>query len=272
MLVAPVIRRVGLPLPQMASVGTPPGGDGRSRAVEVHVVRDLRGARRAAVEVRLHQRRAERVAEQVDLVGVRRVFSSVAMRGSRRGEHLRLRLGGEQRVVLVHRDQIGAVAVAGEAQRLRLELRARAREAVHEDHRAAGSGWMRRRRASGVRPPRHVGERERQRARQRPRQGREPAASALPSSHPRLGIVPPSCHNGTALPRGGYLRARSVTDKAERRDGRRAHRHHETDTRALIIRAAEKLFAARGIDGVSLPRDQPRSRAAQRDALQLPLR
>ena len=67
-LVAPPMLSAEFPSPHTASVGTPPGGDVGRRAVEVHVMGDLRRPRRRAAEVALRDGGAERVADELDLV------------------------------------------------------------------------------------------------------------------------------------------------------------------------------------------------------------
>jgi hypothetical protein len=102
-------------------------------------VRDLGGALGRAVQVGLHERGAERMAEEVDLVGAR-LGEELVDESIQAREDLRLRVDREARIVLVHADVARGVAVAREAHRLRLVLGAGARAAVDEDDRPEGVG------------------------------------------------------------------------------------------------------------------------------------
>ena len=114
------------------------GRTGGRRTIEVGVVGDTSRPLGRAVEVALGHRRAQRVADEIDLVDV--VLRSKGV--DRRVElvpHALARDRREQRVVLLHADGVDGIAVAGEAHRLALELSTGSDEAVHEHDRSEPS-------------------------------------------------------------------------------------------------------------------------------------
>ena len=180
-----------LPMPQTASVGTPAGEGRGGEAVDVDVVRHPGGPLGRAVQVALEHAGAERVPRQVDPVGAGGGEDAVDLGVDRSATPARV-VRWRTRVVVDRTDPLGGVPVGREPHGLRLELRGRAGEAVHEHDRVLGRGGPCP--PPGCPPPGHG----------RPQPATSTSTSTTSSANPRRRMSPPptSCGHPTKAPDG----------------------------------------------------------------------